>query len=208
MTGTNVRTALVAAFASMSGLPVIWQNQNAPRPGRAYVSLQLTMAEELGFPYEGPVDGETGIRDLSFDEEFTINVMIYGDNATFPEDISFSIRKRLRRKATRLAFEAAGFCYIESMMVRDVPSLKGPEFEPRSTMALLFRTNSQEPDEVGVIETVVIEGEYHNVFPGIYLSFTDQSLMIFNDGALFLLSDGSPQRTPIITSTVTVQGAS
>jgi len=207
MTGIEIRNALVAWFSLASGAPVIWMHQNSPRPARPYIGLQVTGNDQIGFPYEGPVDGITGIRDLSFDEEFTLSLTIYGSQGSYPGDISKSLRNKLRRESTRQAFFDAGFCYVEPLMIQDIPSLLSPEFEPRAAMALLFRTNSQEPDEVGVIETAVIEVEFHNVFQGVYLSFTDQSLMIFADGAFFLLSDGSPQRTPILTATITVTGA-
>lgn len=147
--------------ADQTDLTAIWLNPNAPRPGRPYATLQVTNSARVGRPWTGPVDAE-GMAQVTFDRDVTISVQIYGSSASHDPRQAFGIAEDLRDSleltSVRAGLADDGWSFRGVELLTDAPQLLDTTWEPRAVFDVRFGTSKQLLDDLGLIETVDIQG--------------------------------------------------
>ncbi len=151
---------------------VIWAEENTPQPTLPYLSLKIASLVQVKDDFNGEPD-ENGIALVSGDREFTLEVKAFGGD-TFP--VLEKLRNSLQKFEVRLALPE-GLAYIDSAGILAANELVDTTYEQRAVMTLRFRIPSQfeadgtpqkpyTTDELGLIETVVIQGKGTYEHPG------------------------------------------
>lgn len=139
------------------GMPSIWLYPNAPRPIVDYVSLYIATIDQIGWDYtQDPLD-DTGIAQMVGDREFTVQVQAYGGD---PITILQNLRTSLQKQTVLDSLRANGIVFANWFSINDVTELVDSRFEQRATMDIRFRIADIYTDNLGVIDTVVLEEIY------------------------------------------------
>lgn len=144
-------------LGSNPAITVIEANQNTPRPARPYITLLVTSTPLSEHPN---VSAPNSVGDASIENEAAVMVSLqcFGDNS---KSIMDGIRMSLEKVSVRLALRADCLAYIRTTNgVMDTTATVGTKFEPRASMDLEFRSVSAVIDNIGVIESVEITGEF------------------------------------------------
>jgi hypothetical protein len=171
----TVKNALHGWAVAQSGLDagkVIWAEQDAPSPALPYLTLKFSSLVQVKEEYTGEPDDD-GQALISGDREFTLSVQCFGG---VPLQILENLKNSLHKFEVKLALPE-GLAFIDSLGIMDISEVLDTRFEKRGAMGLLFRVSSQfgaggtqekpfTTDEVGVIETVKIEGKGSYEHPG------------------------------------------
>ena len=151
-----VRTNLYNwAIANLpSGMPVIWLYPNAPRPTVDYVSLYIATVTQIGWDWtQGPLD-DTGISKMVGDREFVVQAQAYGRD---PVTVLQNLRTSLQKQTVLDTLRANGIVFFNWGAINDVTELIESRFEQRASMDINFRIADIYTDNLGNIDTVVIE---------------------------------------------------
>ena len=154
---------LIAAWTT--GEPLIWSNQNAPRPAIPYWTLNSVSEVAIG---DNTYDQGTNDIDQMFHRgvrESVIQVQRIGEGST---QIIANLRENLARISTRESWYAENVALFLMGAVNDVPFLlDGNSFEPRATLDLSIRYGKKQADTLMSIEVISADGTYDGaVVPG------------------------------------------
>lgn len=79
---TTIKSALYAWLTQATGLPVIWQFQNAPEPSTAFISVNpITNISRIGLDDELIPDDTTGVGHVAAHRTITASITACGDGA-------------------------------------------------------------------------------------------------------------------------------
>lgn len=137
--------------------PIVWANQNAPRPGEKYLLLSRLNFGRVGRDFVGKVNPATLNAPTLGTREFTVSINGFGPGS---EQVLEDIRVYLDTDAATEALHSAGLAVIESGDVLDLPKLYGQQFQDRSTMDVFFRAHAYSADaekDLGYIGGVDLE---------------------------------------------------
>jgi len=150
----TVKTNLYDWAVSVApGIPVIFYNQNAPRPSLPYITLYLQSLLAIGEDYTTTPDVIGGV-DLIGDREFTLQVQSYGGD---PMTLLENMRTSLQKQTVLDTLREDGIVFVNHFPINDITALLDTEFETRASMDILFRIAQFDEDISGLIETVEIE---------------------------------------------------
>jgi hypothetical protein len=135
------------------GVPVIFYNENSPRPSLPYVTLYLQSLVQIGSDYTAPPDN-TGDAEMVGDREFTLQFQSYGGD---PITLLENVRTSLQKQTVLDTLRANGIVFVNHFPINDITALLDTEFEARASMDILFRIAQTDEDVSGNIETVEIE---------------------------------------------------
>lgn len=164
----EIRKALydwaVAALAGELTIPVRWARQNAPRPARPYLLLDARTVAPVSEVEIGPVDDD-GIRTIGKHQEILVALEAYAvpHDPYTGTDICQTLLISLEKVATRLAFQAAGFCFVDVLAITDLSALRDTQFEGRAQMDIRLRTFMSDTEEVGYISAVELDAEVDGI---------------------------------------------
>lgn len=141
------------------GMPAIYLYPNSPRPTVDYLSLYISSVTQIGWDYtQDPLD-DSGIAQMVGDREFTLQCQAYGgDPLTVMENLRTSLQKQTVLDTLRLV----GIVFVNWFPINDVTELVDSRFEQRASMDILFRIANVYTDNLGVIDTVVLEEIFKN----------------------------------------------
>lgn len=163
---TNLYTWAVANVPAT--MPVIYLNNNSPRPTVPYVTLYISSFVEIGWDYlQQPLSTTTGIGNLTGDREFTLQVQAYGGD---PITILETLRTSLQLPSVLASLRSSGLVRVNWFPIADITELVDSRFEQRATMDVLFRVAQTTTDNVGNINTAVVTEQYYNPDGSLYIS--------------------------------------
>lgn len=155
-----------------SPVEVIRSDDNGPKPSTPYLAIRSQTLVGPGHEYISPPDS-SGFAVISGNRDLTVQVQAYGNN-------SMGLIENLW--ATRLMPDSQTLLQEESLSLIDklsllnITGLNDTLMEERASGDFLFRFGSQTDrtdTEVGLIETVEVDGTYIN--PDFTSSFTIDS---------------------------------
>lgn len=150
----TVKTNLYTwASGQSGGNPVIFANENSPRPALPYMTLFLNSLVQIGDDYVPRPDG-VGDLDLVGDREFTLQVQCFGGD---PITLLENMRTSLQKETVLATLRANGIVFVQHNPITDITALLDTEFEPRASMDILFRIAQTDTDNHGLIETVEVQ---------------------------------------------------
>lgn len=142
-----------------SGMPVIYLYPNAPRPIVDYVSLYISTITQIGWDWtQDPLD-DTGVTEMVGDREFTLQVQAYGGD---PMTVLQNLRTSLQKQTVLDSLRVNGIVFVNWNPINDITELVDSRFEQRASMDVLFRIADVSTDNLGVIDTVVLEEVFQN----------------------------------------------
>lgn len=154
---TNLYNWAVANIPS--GTPAIYLYPNSPRPTVDYVSLYIATITQIGWDWtQDPLD-DTGITTMVGDREFTLQVQAYGGD---PMTVLQNLRTSLQKQTVLDSLRVNGIVFVNWFPINDVTELVDTRYEQRASMDVLFRIADISTDNLGVIDTVVLEEVFKN----------------------------------------------
>lgn len=152
-----IRT-IVQTFVTAPAWPVIWGNQNAPRPtSEKYIELLRLNWNRVGREFVGNVNSTTGNAPTLGTREFTISFNAFGPGN---EQILEDVRTFLDTDAVTEALHSAGLTVIDSGEILNLAKLYGQQFKGRSQLDVFFRAHAYSADgekDLGYINEVDLE---------------------------------------------------
>jgi hypothetical protein len=144
--------ALVAPLLAPNKL--ILSEQNGTRPPKPYATITVRSTRPAR-PQEGPVDA-SGIVQIDQQQLNAVEVQFYGDNAV---DLANLLSAKLRYPSTQLLADQLNIGIARVNTVLRVPELLNTsQFEERAILEFTAYDTFTGNDNVGLIETVEIEG--------------------------------------------------
>jgi len=148
---TNLYTWAISVVPALT--PVIFANENSPRPALPYVTLYLTSLVQIGEDWT-PKPDNAGGAEMVGDREFTLQIQCYGGD---PITILENVRSSLQKQSVLDTLRANGIVFVNHFPISDVTQLLDTEYEARGTMDVLFRIAQLNTDDLGKIETVEVQ---------------------------------------------------
>lgn len=154
---SNIQGYFYTLFTTVTGVQVIWAEQNAPRPANPYISLKLLNSNAIGYDYITEPDDD-GMAVIYGNREFTLEINYFGNDGLGAME---QIRTAFFNPVIREELNQIGLVFVERLTFLDTTQLLDTRYERRYTMELRFRYSNQgvgEPDkiDIGLIETAEI----------------------------------------------------
>jgi len=156
MNVATLKTRLYALLQPIIGGTVIWADQSVTRPALPFSTLRLGVINPIGEPHYSDVDAN-GIQTVLAVRESILTVQRFGvDSVASLENASDSLAKNSNLDK----FSLQSISAFDVSSVTDVAALlNGISIEPRAMFELSLRWMADLTDNVGVIETVISNGE-------------------------------------------------
>lgn len=156
MNVATLKTRLYTLIDPFFTEPVIWADQNSPRPPLPYVTLRLGVISPIGEPHYSDVDN-AGIQTVLSVRESILNVNRFGiDSVASLETFS----DKLALNTTSDKFSLQSISTFDVSAVTDIAQLLNDlAIEPRASVDISIRWVSDATDNVGIIQTVISDGK-------------------------------------------------
>ena len=156
MTVDQLKTKLYALFDPLFSEVIIWADQSAPRPPLPYVTLRLGVISPVGEPHYSDVTN-AGIQTVLAVRESILSVQRFGNGSVNALEL---LSANLCKNSVRDLFSVQDISAFDVSNVTDIAALQsGIAIEPRASLDVSLRWTSSITDNVGVIDTVVSDGE-------------------------------------------------
>lgn len=140
---------------NVGGVPVIWSNQNGPLPALPYITIDITSYVSDGEASQGGTDTE-GNQTRSYNEDINLSIQSYGEDS---EDYLQILKRSFSSEQGRLDLEAQELVLRDDGNIRNVATTIDSTMEPRYLYELILGSCEAYIEDVGVVETVEINGE-------------------------------------------------
>lgn len=151
---SSLRNGLYTVIKSLAGaMPVVWMNQNSPRPAKPYISLFLSGIQRAGEDSYSLVDALTGNMTVTGNREFDLSVNIYGTGANA---LLCDLVDNIHKISVLEALRVYGIALVDVGTVNDLSEVLDSRFEERAVVDLRMRVGSSVSEVVDRIETVAI----------------------------------------------------
>ncbi|MEZ7780464.1 hypothetical protein O4A46_01495 [Cupriavidus gilardii] len=146
--------AIYELITTAATAPVIFANENGPRPAKPYIALRVNPASRLPV-HRGPVD-DAGVQPVSAHRSAQVELQCFGTGCMDALDV---LGQRLHMQAALDRAEQLDLAVTAVGQLRQVPVLRdATTYEPRAVLELTIDYTTTLADDVGVIETVNITG--------------------------------------------------
>lgn len=139
-----------------SGVKFIEDHREEARPPKPYVGYELISNPQVGEKSNGAVD-ENGIQILYFNKTLTVQLNFYGDNSA---DDAETFLAKIYDEETLMLGETLNIGLLSTSQSIDTSTKIGKEWERRYSVRVVLSHVVERAQNVGLIETVWIEGEY------------------------------------------------
>ena len=164
MNVTEVQKALYDWVIAETGIQVIWERANAPRPPNPYIGLLALSLVPFGTAYISRPD-DLGIATITGQSIMSLSINSYIDQEASKinaVNILEELRLSLWKESTSAIFRNKGIGYLTSTNNQNLDQVLGTEFEQRAVLDVNFLIASSITDDVGIIERVEGVGEFYD----------------------------------------------
>jgi len=155
MNVSTLKTRLYTLIQPIMGGTVIWADQTGPRPPLPYSTLRLGVITTVGEPHYSDVDSG-GLQTVLAVRESVLNVNRFGNDSVSTVE-TFSDKLLLNSNLDK--FSLNEISVFDMSAVTDIAQLlNGIAIEPRASIDLSIRWESDQVDNVGIIDTVISDG--------------------------------------------------
>ena len=153
--------ALSTLIGERLAVPVIWQNPNAPRSDRPFCVANVLSDTGQAWAAIGAPDGEgMGSVTNHFTVTLSLSLHMDGSDPRVAVEKMRELRQDFDRPSLRLALHDAGWAFVRVLLEpQDMPEQVGTRWEYRAGMDLEFRIARQIMDEIGRVQTVILDGQ-------------------------------------------------
>jgi hypothetical protein len=155
----ELKSNIIKVISGLTGITCIRGNQNSPRPDRPYISMILSIGDDVGTPYMGETDDITGNTPYRQQDEVIANVQCFGDNTNDPMDILRVLIWKLATVGSDQLLRDNELAYRRNEAITDVSALLDQNnIEQRASVDIIFGICfTQDPEYTSIIEDVNIE---------------------------------------------------
>lgn len=136
------------------GMPVVFWQQNAPRPLVPYVTLFLNNFIAVNQDWTNDSTDNSGIVNMKGDRNFTLSINAYG--GTDPLTLLENMRSSLQKESVLNALRVNGIAFYQSPSIFDLSDLIDSQFEKRAQMDVIFGIGQTYTDTTGYFNLVQI----------------------------------------------------
>lgn len=155
MNVATLKTRLYTLIQPILGGTVIWADQTGPRPALPYSTMRMGVITTVGEPHYSDVDNG-GLQTVLAVRESVLNVNRFGAESV--ANIG-AFADKLLLSSNLDKFSILEIAAFNVSAVTDVAQLlNGIAIEPRASVDVSIRWESDQIDNVGIIETVVSNG--------------------------------------------------
>ena len=155
MNVATLKTRLYALIQPILGGTVIWADQTGPRPAMPYSTMRLGVISTVGEPHYSDVNAG-GVQTVIAVRESVLNVNRFGVDSVANVE-TFSDKMNLNSNLDK--FSIQDISVFDMSAVTDIAQLlNGIAIEPRASVDLSLRWESDQLDTVGIIDTVISNG--------------------------------------------------
>jgi len=131
-----------------TSLTIIWDNENGPRPNKAYISLRITTISKVGQSNYQPPDNN-GDRLIVYNEDFTLSIFSYGKST---DDNLQILKDSLQKELVIQYMRDNGIAIRNENDITDISTLIDSTREERFLYEVFFGMGHCIKENVGVIE--------------------------------------------------------
>lgn len=160
----TVEDAFHAWVSSASGIETIWSQQNAARPDKPYVAIQVMSIRRIGQDWQDVEDAAVPVPDATIDlkargvRECLLQMQAFADSATgatMPLAVLESVVASAAHESNRVALNAAGIGIAAFTPIKAIDGVIGSaNFEPRAVVESRFFLASEVAETGTHIDTV------------------------------------------------------
>lgn len=164
MNTSEIQKLLYDWVSAETGLTVIWERANSPRPERPYIGLLVLALVPVGTACVSPPDN-TGIATIIGQSVMSLSINSYlGMKASELNAINIleELRLSLWKESVKELFKNKGIGYLTVTNNQNIEKIIGTEFEERGVLDINFLICSSISDDVGIIERAEGIGEYYD----------------------------------------------
>lgn len=152
----DIKEALQSTIANITNIPVIFANQNAPRPNTDYITILLSTVVDFGIEFFSKADAITGEITKIKNKDLSFSIQCMSENG-------IQILENLKSEITKQVYYDTlcnnNVIFINATDINDTTVLLESHFlEPRASMDMFFRSWSEDTEETGIIEQITGEG--------------------------------------------------
>ncbi len=141
------------------GIPIIWSNQNGPRPTPPFISLHIITYNKIGQVAKSMANDEGEIT-LHWGEDIPLSIQGFGEASR--EELE-TLRRSLDLESILLSLQEAGIAVKDGdVSVRDISESLDTDRERRWIFEPTFGIGQEAVDTVGYIEDIDITKEVNN----------------------------------------------
>jgi hypothetical protein len=161
-TVNSVKLGMKRWLQKETGLTVIFAEQAAPRPEKQpYATIRVDSLTPLGGMDESFPVNASGVIPMKGTRQITVTCEIIGNGATnLMERAQASLSKASWVEWFHGDYEIS---IVDAGAVNNLTGLLETEWEERAQMDVLVYYPYEQEDDVGLIETVEINGEYYDI---------------------------------------------
>ena len=158
----TVKTSLYNWAVSVvpSGMPVIFWQQNAPRPNVPYITLFLNTVIAINQDWTEETTDIDGNAKMKGDRQFTLSVQAYGGSD--PLTVLENVRSSLQKQSVLDTLRANGIVFFQSLNISDITELFETEWEKRAILDVLLGIGQAYIDNLGYFDHAQIEETFLN----------------------------------------------
>lgn len=151
---------LQTVLADLSGVTVVWANQDAPRPARPYLTIAIISVVAHGSDENTNVD-DNGKQTTIGVREASVTISCFeAEDEPDPRRAAGRLsvlRDTLRTPGARDALFAGGLSVLGDQTVLNVPTVRGTKWQPQATLEMNIAFGTNVKTDMAWIETVMGE---------------------------------------------------
>lgn len=155
----ELKTNVVRVITDLTGITCILANQNAPRPNRPYISIELATIDNIGMSYMGDPEDIGGTTPYRQQDQVIANVQCFGDLINDPVEILRVLIWKLGTFFSDQILYDNELVFLDNEPIIDVSAiLDQNNIEQRASVDIVFGVCfTQDPVYTSIIEDVNIE---------------------------------------------------
>lgn len=169
--GVSQALSSFATIQTQFFCPVIFADQNAPRPSFPYATVRISDIVKTSHDENRQIT-PAGIYEVGGERRATIAVNYFGEN---PVQEILKAYNCLGREEINKLFIAANIALIDKNPVQNLTDVLETEYEPHSYFDFFLALSDNVEDDLGLIESVQTTGTYRGTSSG--SSYVDVDLI-------------------------------
>ena len=148
------RTALITWLTTETGLPAIFEYQNAPQPSSNYISVHVRNKRYIGHAHVNHQSGS--VFDVGYSTEIEVQLRCIEDESI---DILEQVKLSLEKESVQTLLYDAGLAWSGNNDVVSQPVERDGKWQHHSILEVFFNSTAEIQEDRSCIETVEIESE-------------------------------------------------
>jgi hypothetical protein len=152
----EIKEALQSTITAIVEMPVIFANQNAPRPDSDYITILLSTVVDNGIEFFSKADSVTGEITKIINKDLSFSIQCISENG-------MQILENLKTEITKQVYlDMLYNCNVIFVNANDVNDttvlLESHYMETRAGIDMFFRSWTEDTEETGIIEEITGTG--------------------------------------------------